>query len=756
MVSSWIDAARTGIGRVRVAPVRPSRLSLMLITTPVRLRSLLLLLTALGLLPIALVGGWGIRATIDQQEQQSRAAVLAISRALASAVDAELESTISSLRSLSYNSTLVYGDLLGFYNVAQEVTRERADWRSIVLTDNLGRLLFKTNAPFGSTESRIVDPESVAQVIASREPVVGSIVKKVNGPAAFAIRIPVIDNGNLTYTLSVAVKPDRIVDILKRQNVPVDWVIAVHDATLHRVARSRDHEKTVGANITPSLNTLLAEGNQEGVGISRTVEGVEVITAFTRTSHHRWTVAVGAPTAYFEQQMLQHFTVYGAAIAASLLICFSLAVLIARRIAGSIDGLERQAVRLVQGDPVDVMPSVIQEVNQMGAALQAASTERIAVEQERERLLESLNAALGAAQEAGMAKDNFLAILGHELRNPLAPMVAALDLLDARGETAGLREREIMRRQVGHMKRLVDDLLDVSRITRGKLQMRREPVALADVIQQATDAVQPMMSHKGRRLLVDVPGNVWVLGDEARLVQVVTNLLNNAMHFDPQGPISLMVRKEPEHACIVVRDRGAGMSAETVDRIFTPFYQAPQSLARQSGGLGLGLAIVKSIVDLHGGTVEARSDGPGKGSEMTVRLPVIAPPQLQTKAPPPVADARRKRIIIVDDNVDAADMLAEVFRLDGHEVDVSHDGNSALRQMASATPDVAILDIGLPDIDGFELARTVRARHDPSAVKLIALSGYGQEGDKARAAEAGFDLHLTKPVDMDELRQALA
>jgi signal transduction histidine kinase len=722
----------------------------------VRLRSLLILLTALGLLPLVLVSAWGIRTTIEQQEQQSKAAVLGLSRALASAVDAELESTISTLRSLSYHSTLVYGDLPAFYTTALESIRERPDWISAILMDNRGNVIFKTSAPYGSPDVYVNDPESVTRAIASRDPVVGKIVKGQRKRTAFAVRLPVIDNGNLNYVLSVAVKPDRMLEILRRQNVPKDWIISVVDASNLRVARTREQEDTVGTSVAPVFAALISGEQPEAVAITRRPDNEEVIGAYTRTSHHGWKVIVSAPTDYFHQGLLGHLALYGMGIAASLLICIVLALLIARRIAGSIDGLKDQAVGLVQGEPVKVSPSVIQEVNQMASALQAASIERIAVERERERLMVSLNDALATAEDAGMAKDNFLAILGHELRNPLAPMVAALDLMEARGETASRRERDIMRRQVDHMKRLVDDLLDVSRITRGKLQMRKEEVNLTTVVQQAIDAVQPGIDARGRALRVDVPQQAWVMGDEARLVQVVTNLLNNAMHFDQEGTISLRVEEVQGIASITVEDQGAGMSAATVEQIFKPFYQAPQSLARPSGGLGLGLAIVKSIVELHGGEVSVRSAGPGKGSAFTVSMPAIARPAAEAEPVQSSQEGQRKRIIIVDDNVDAADMLAELFRLEGHDVEVSHDGQSALRTMEHFAADVAILDIGLPDIDGFELARTVRTHRQASSIKLIALSGYGQESDKAKAAAAGFDIHLTKPVEMDELRHAVA
>lgn len=723
----------------------------MLTNKTVRLRSLLALLTALGLLPIALIGAWGIRAAIDQQQQQFEVSMLNLSRALASAVDAELESAVDTLQTLSYNQALVYGELESFYKVAAETARSKPEWVSVVLTDGNGNLIFKTSQPFGAVETRINDPDSLMRVISDREPLVGKIVKGVRGEVAFPVRVPIIENGRLTYVLSAAIRPSRILEFLQRQQMPPDWIVSIHDAANLRVARSKEHEQTVGTGLSPTLARLLANGQNEGSGISRTLDGMDVLTAFARTTRHGWTVVVGAPDAYFKQALIENLALYAAGIAASFAICLAFAFFIARRIVGAIGGLQSQALQLVHSEPVRATPSFVQEVNEVSTVLESASKERRAFEQEREQLLASLNKALTNAEEAGHAKDNFLAVLGHELRNPLAPMVAALDLMDVRHETANLRERQIMRRQVEHMKRLVDDLLDVSRITRGKLEIRHAPVDLVPVIEQAVESLQHAVARRGRGIQVSLPDAAWVKGDEARLVQVVTNLLNNALHFDPDGEISIRVVQDEgrQETSIIIRDEGAGMLPEALSQAFEPFYQAPQSLARSSGGLGLGLAIVRSIVELHGGGVTAVSAGPGQGSEFRVTLPSVAAPRQEPVHDQPSGGVRRRRILVVDDNTDAAEMLSSLLKLQGHEVSIAHDARSALALLDELPPDVAFLDIGLPDIDGFALAGMMRTRLPGWQGKLIALTGYGQEGDKERAAQAGFDLHLTKPVDAD-------
>lgn len=731
--------------------------------TSVRLRHLLILLTALGLLPIALVGAWGISATVEQQRRELERSMLDLSRALASAVEAELDSTIGALSAMSYHPALIKGDVRSFYTTANETILSRPDWASMNLTDAKGQLIFKTRFPFGSIEDKIVDSDSLARAIQTRLPVVGRVAPGQSRLTAVPVRVPLIINGEVNYILTAAIKPDRILEILQRQKIPPDWVISVQDAGNLRVARSREHERWLGTPVSPSLIKLMAGNQADGSGISQTSEGAEVLTAFTRVARYGWAVAIGAPTAELRTTLQRFYGLYAAVIGASLAIYIVLALGISRRIVSAIDGLQEQTARLGRGEPVHVQENPLYEVNQMGHALAAASQQRMTAELEREGLMHSLNsalasqqAALASAEEANRAKDNFLAVLGHELRNPLAPIVSGLDLMEVRGETSNLRERQIIRRQVNHMRRMVDDLLDVSRITQGKLDIRKQPVNLQSVLEQALDGVQPAVQKRSRPIVVAAKQPAWVVGDETRLVQVLTNLLMNALRYDPDGVISVALVQENHQARLTVRDQGAGMLPEIAAQVFHPFYQAPQSLARSSGGLGLGLAIVRSIVELHGGSVAARSDGLNKGSQFEVVLPAIDAPSTPRPALEPLQMAQRPaRILVVDDNVDAAETIADILRISGHHVQVAHDASFALALLAGFTPDLAILDLGLPDMDGFALAQAIRKRLPEWTGALVALTGYGQEADIARTAEAGFDMHFIKPVNTADLLRAV-
>lgn len=725
------------------------------------LRQLLILLAAIALLPVLLASGWAVRSTIEQQRAEVERSALDLSRALATSVGTELEATISSLRTLAQSPAFAEGRLPAFYRTALAAQQSYPSWQSVILADAEGRLLFNTARPYGDTAVRIVDSESMRKAIETRRPVVGSALVGPLGHLAFPVRVPVQRDTAITHVLSAAVEPERILDILRQQKVPDDWVVAVFDASGKRVARTRQHGSAAPSS---SLSKLLASGKAEGVGITTTLEGVESVTAFTRIYGHSWTVAVGIPSAGIGETVFRGAFLYLAGVVASLAAWIAAATWLSNRIAGAVDRLQKRATRLgLEGEVLSPANSRIREIDEADAALTALSRQRAQVEAERERLLASLNAALEAsrlaltqAEEAGRAKDNFLAMLGHEMRNPLAPIVSAIDLLDLRGDDRSAKERAILRRQVDRLHRLVDDLLDVSRIAQGKLQIQKESVDLRQIAASAQESVRHAAEAGGTRLELDLAElPLPVEGDPGRLEQAVTNLLSNALRFAPGGTVRLAARREGAEAVLTVEDDGTGMDAATLERIFQPFFQAPQSLARSRGGLGLGLTIVSTIVELHDGRIAAHSRGPGLGSRFEIRLPSAtrAPEAARGKGKESIDGGRR--ILVVDDNVDAAELIAAALRAAGHEVRTAHSGRDALAMMNSMQPEVAILDIGMPEIDGYQLARAMRSDGAWNG-QLIALSGYGQIQDKESARAAGFDHHFTKPVGLDELNRVIS
>jgi signal transduction histidine kinase/ActR/RegA family two-component response regulator len=368
------------------------------------------------------------------------------------------------------------------------------------------------------------------------------------------------------------------------------------------------------------------------------------------------------------------------------------------------------------------------------------------------------------AREADRRKDEFLAMLGHELRNPLSPIVTALHLMRKKGG-AFQSERTVIERQVEHLVRLVDDLLDVSRITRGKLQLQRERVDLLAVLDKAVEMVGPLLEQRTHRLeQARASEPLDVDGDPARLAQVLANLLNNAAKYtDPGGQLRVSAQREGGQAVLRVRDNGTGLGPEVLPRVFEMFFQEGRSIDRSQGGLGLGLALVRSLVEMHGGTVSAHSEGRGRGSEFVVRLPLATPRAAEAEAhrsaPPEVsvpAEARAVRLLVVDDNRPAARTLTMLLELEGFITRVAHDGAAGLEAARAFQPQVALLDIGLPVMDGYALAARLRQEPTLAGLKLVALTGYGQDSDRRRAEAAGFDRHLVKPVRPELLLRLLS
>jgi signal transduction histidine kinase/CheY-like chemotaxis protein len=395
------------------------------------------------------------------------------------------------------------------------------------------------------------------------------------------------------------------------------------------------------------------------------------------------------------------------------------------------------------------------KVAAMVAHYVAFGLDRVRAEAEISELLARERAARHEAEAANHAKDDFLAMLSHELRNPLNAIVHAVSVMDRAGDPVPARAQELIRRQTGHLARLLDDLLDAARVGRGHLEIRPEPVDVRSPARLAVEKLAHRFQEKRQTLHVSLPEQpVMVKGDPTRLQQVVANLLDNASKYTPAGgTIWLLGAVEDGEAVLTVRDTGPGIPADRLRSIFDPFTQINPTLARTSGGLGIGLSLVKRIVDLHRGVVEARSDH--AGATFTVRLPIVAEiPAVPPEPEPPRAPVGR-RVVVVEDNDDGREALCMALAARGVAVESASAGREGIELVLRGRPDFVLVDIGLPDLDGYEVARTLRRRLGPG-VKLVALTGYGQEADRARSSAAGFDLHLVKPVSPDAVVRLLA
>jgi signal transduction histidine kinase len=434
---------------------------------------------------------------------------------------------------------------------------------------------------------------------------------------------------------------------------------------------------------------------------------------------------------------------------------------------GTLTADERPVARALRGEAVHDMEIAVRDMETghrwvaVYSAVPIVSTEGRTLVTETIREVTELRKAFEALREADRNKDEYLTMLSHELRNPLAPIRSAVFLLE-RADPASegaRRAREVIARQVGHLARMVDDLLDVSRLARGRIELRRTRLDLAELVRRVGEDHRLLLSNGGIDLDVDVPDQpVGAEGDATRLAQLLGNLLQNSAKFTPRGGrVTLSLDVEDGWAVIRVRDTGAGIEPSLLGSVFEPFVQAERTLARSRGGLGLGLPLVKGLAELHGGSVRARSEGAGAGAEIEVRLPLVA----ATVAPAPehagadAAAAAGRRVLVVDDNVDAAESLCDVVAFLGHAVEAVHDGPSAIARVREHHPDVVLCDIGLPGMDGYAVAQAIRAEPDLADVRLVAVSGYAQPEDRARAHRAGFDAHLAKPADPAEIGRLL-
>ncbi|HEY3064723.1 MAG TPA: ATP-binding protein [Methylomirabilota bacterium] len=712
------------------------------------------------------MSGVGLYLLLQQQRVRAERVTLELARALATAVDAELRSSVSVLESLATTLTLDRNDVAGFRERAQRVLRTQPHWLAVTLTDPAGNRVADTRFP-GNVPSRpLVEAKSFEVVARTRAPAVGNLARSVDGSLAFPVRVPVIRDGELRYVLSAIVNPDEVLDVVKRQRVPDDWVISIFDANGLRVARSRAHRETLGGQAAVSLQKLMASGADEGVGQTFSLEGDRLYTSFSRLKESGWTAAPGIPAALVEGAALRSFAAYGGGILLSIVLGALAAIVIARSIAHPISELRAVAHALGRGETLKSPATSIQEIREVADALLAAAAQR-------EELLRKEQHAREAAEAAGRAKDQFLAILSHELRTPLNAVYGWARMLRA-GQTSrdgAERALDAIIRNADAQVHLIDDLLDVSRVVTGKMRLDVQSVDLQAVIEASLDAIRPAAEAKGVRLqkLLD-PRAGPTTGDPSRLQQVVWNLLANAVKFTPKGGrVEVHLRRVNSHVEIAVSDTGEGIAADILPFIFDRFRQADSSTTRAHAGLGLGLALVKYLVELHGGTVVAHSAGPGQGATFVVKLPVTIaqlPAALARvhptaeSLPASVAGVRLDglRVLVVDDDPDALDLAGAILTGAGASVRSCRSAAEALVVVPEWRPHVLVSDIEMPGEDGYSLIRKIRALDSERGGRIpaVAVTAYGRIQDRMLSLTAGYSMHVPKPVDPAELTTIVA
>jgi len=557
--------------------------------------------------------------------------------------------------------------------------------------------------------------------------------------------------------LTAAVKADGMREILDRQRIPGDWVVAIFDGSEQLIARSRQRDVALGQRPSPTLRALMIAHGDEGTGLTNTLEGDKVYSAYSRSADTRWTVAVGIPEAVVEQGARRSAAAYAAGLLLSLALAIGTALVVARGINEPMRALARAAKELGEGRAPKVPHTPVNEIREVGDALLTAARERADSEAERTALLARESAARAAAESANRAKDEFLAMLGHELRNPLSAISNAAQVLGRRECTPQQRDfaTGVVARQTQNLVRMVDDLLDAGRLVAGKVGLSRGVVELDRLAHDVCDQMRATGRFARHEVRVSTAPAV-VEGDRTRLEQVLSNLLVNALtHTPPGGSIDVDVRAVDGHGVLEVSDTGVGITDEDLPHVFDLFFQGDQSADRPNSGLGIGLTLVKHLVELHGGTIFVESGSKRRGARFRVSLPLRGAPA-PTAAGPAEAAVAAMTVLVVEDNDDARTTLRIALELSGHRVIEAADGADALRALDGVHADVALVDVGLPGMDGYALCRALRQRDDTRDLPTVALTGYGQREDVARAHEAGFDLHLTKPATEQQLAHALA
>jgi len=730
-----------------------------------KIRTHLVLMAAAILVPVVVFSAVALQLLRNGEREAALRGLHETARATALTVDRELASSVAALELLARSPYLERGDLEAFYKHAALLNKHATSWT--VLLDENGQQLINTAMPFGEKLPPSIGAlKGLAQQVMATEKsmmsdlVWGQVTKKL--VTVLFVHVPV--HGGKRYMLTQAFTVDFFNEVVFQPNTPRNWVVGIIGRDGRFIARNLRAQELVGQ---PARADLIAAARAQDQGLVRhhTLEGIDAYEAFEHSDIAGWTIGVAAPVESIEATAGHAVLIAALGLLLALAFAVMMAAFLGRRLVQDIAGATRAAAALGQGAIPKLASSRVLELNQLHTALAEASAilarsqaSGVKSESARESLLQGEYHARLRAEAESMAKDQFLAMLGHELRNPLAAISGALALSERHGHgtAAAAEARAVIQRQSWHLSRLVDDLLDVSRMVGGKIRLETRPIELSKKAMFCLESLRVTGRTTGYKVKFTAEP-VWIEGDPTRLEQIINNLLVNALKFTPAGGVvALTVSSAESEAVLTVKDSGVGISPELLPRIFDLFVQGATSLDRAQGGMGIGLALVRQLVSLHGGTISAESAGPGQGSTFMIRLPRIAAPAvLPAAALPARTHDRRWRILLIEDNDDARRMMNQLLCMEGHEVFEASTATAGLRLARAEKPDLAIVDIGLPEMTGYELAQLLRADATIETMGLIALTGYGQEEDRANALAAGFDFHLIKPINAQRLLEVI-
>ena len=717
------------------------------------------------MLPLVVASALAVNRIWQEEHATAIASLHKTVDATALVVDKDIAASTSALYALGNSEHLVTGNFEAFYAQAQAINRAPDTWTALLRSN--GTQVLNTATPLTTPPTFLPPPvvtSPVSQVLATQKPFVSDVfVGPRSGRQLIAVYVPAAAGGK-NYVVVQGFALEHWTKIGKQQDLPADWVVAVIDRAGKFVARSHKSDELLGKPARPELVAAAAQ-KTEGLIRHSTVEGIDSYDAYGHSELTGWTVAVAAPTASVNGPVRRAMEVAAGGFLLAVLASVTLAATFGRWFLAALDTASTAAVSLGQGQTPKATRTPISEVTDLneflanaGQLLERERQARLAAEQGRERLLEVERLAHDATEKESKAKDNFLAMLGHELRNPLAAISGAVAVLtrSTKGTLDADRYLGIIHRQNRHLVHIINDLLDMSRLIAGKIVLEQHPVDLAECLQSCVDGLTASQRDKAHTVTVAAE-SVWVNADPVRIEQIFVNLIGNALKFSNTGTtIMVDLRAVGKVAVITVKDRGTGMSAALLAQVFEPFVQGPAPVVGTQSGMGIGLALVKQLVELHGGTVAVASAGKGQGSTFTIHLPkVIRPSGECTSGFGHLQAARPRTLLYVEDNADARVVMSEMLRLAGYQVIEAGTGAEALAAVAQQQPDAVVLDIGLPDMNGYEVARQIRQLPHCHDMPILALTGYGQSRDKDAATQFGFNAHLVKPVDPEDLTRAV-
>ena len=728
-----------------------------------RLRTLLILLVLATTVPIALFAAWLISRSRAQQEALVDRQNIEQARAVGVAVDQEVENVIASLNVLALFDP-IDGDEAHFGAVAARVLPTHPQWESIRLVDTA----FNVVASTSSGATALVHPEWVRDVITTKQPTIShGLQEPVSGRWMVTIGVPVVRAGHLRYVLGARLYTDAFSHILRRQSMPPDGVVSLLDGEPKIIARTLNEDRYLGRRPTPEF-VERSRGSAEGSLRSTTLEGTRAYSAWSRSPLTGWTVGIGLPAEPIAGPIRRSYTALALAGICMCGAALVLALFLGRDIVRGQTAAATAARALARGEPPLLFESRIAETHDLadglreaGAILDRRLRERDEAQAEADRhraaLLDREKSARRSAEALNRAKDEFIATVSHELRTPLNAIFGWVSLLrtGTLDPSRNGHALDVIERNTRAQAQLVEDLLDMSRIIQGNVRLGMEPLDLAVVLDSAVESLKPTADARTIPIASSAPhGLAFVSGDQGRLQQVVWNILSNALKFTPPGGrIEARGTAADGEAIVRISDSGEGIAPEFLPHVFDRFRQENAAVTRTHSGLGLGLSLVRHLVELHGGTIQAESEGKGRGATFTMRLPLLGAAAARlSDAPvvptlPEVNTIRGRRILIVDDDEDTRELAKEALTQAGVSATTAASAAEAFEAIAVDAPDAIVADVGMPGVSGYDFVRQLKANGRTAGIPAIALTAYGGAEARDAALAAGFNAYVRKPYD---------